>query len=133
MAATSSPSIELFYCYARRDQALRDELDRHLAGLYRSGLIASWYDGQIIPGAAWEQEIEAHLSSANVILLLISADFMASDACYSKEMHRAIERHQAGDAQVIPVLLRPVDWTKMPFSHLQMLPTNARSITSWVN
>src|SRR5258708_7676258 len=133
MATPFNPPIELFYCYARADQALRDNLDCHLAGLYRSGLITSWYDGQIIAGVAWEQEIEAHLNNAHVILLLISADFIASDYCYSKEMTRAIERQRAGDVQVIPILLRPVEWTGTPFFHLQVLPVNAQPITSWAN
>ncbi len=131
MAAESTSPIELFYCYARKDQDLRDELDTHLSALHRSGLVKSWYDGGITPGTPWEEEIEAHLNAANIILLLISPDFIKSDYCYSKEMTRAIARHEAGDARVLPILPRPVDWTGAPFSKLQMLPTNARPVTLW--
>ena len=133
MEEKSSQPIEIFYCYARLDRTFRDELDAHLAGLHRSHLITSWYDGEIVPGIPWEQEIEKHLNTAHVILLLISADFMKSDYCYSKEMKRAIERHIAQEACVIPILLRPVDFIDAPFSTLQMLPSNALPITRWLD
>lgn len=131
MATNSSQAIKLFYCYARKDHALRDELDVHLAGLRRSGLIAAWYDGEISPGTSWEKEIETQLDTAQVILLLVSPDFIHSDYCYSKEMARAIERHHAEEARVIPILLRPADWIGTPFSTLQMLPSNTRPVTRW--
>jgi len=131
MATHSSQSITLFYCYARKDRALRDELDTHLAGLRRSGLVTSWYDGEIIAGTSWEEEIENRLNTSDVILLLVSPDFIGSDYCYSKEMKRAMERHRAKEARVVPILLRPVDWTGTPFSQLQMIPTDARPITLW--
>lgn len=127
----SQPPFELFYCYAHEDQSLRDELNKHLTGLYRSKLIVSWYDGMIVPGAAWEQEIETHLNSAHIILLLVSPDFISSEYCYSKEMHRAIQRHKNHEARVIPILLRPVYWQDTPFSDLQMLPTGAKPVRRW--
>ena len=130
MERKSSP-IKLFYCYAHKDRVLRDELDMHLAGLRRSGLITAWHDGAISPGTAWEREIETHLNTAHIILLLVSPDFISSDYCYSKEMGRAIERHHAKDARVIPILLRPVDWTDAPFNILQALPSNVEPVTSW--
>jgi TIR domain len=134
MEGNSSQPLEVFYCYARKDRALCEELNKHLTGLLRSGLITVWYDGNINPGTAWEAEIEAHLNTARIILLLVSPDFIASDYCYSKEMVRAIERHHAKDARVIPVLLRPVDWTDAPFHGLhglQVLPSNAQPVTRW--
>src|SRR5205807_4452936 len=69
--------------------------------------------------------------TASVILLLVSADFLASDYCYSIEMKRALERQEAGEAQVIPILVRPADWKDAPFAHLQALPTGANPIASW--
>jgi hypothetical protein len=125
--------LELFYCYAREDRALRDTLDKHLADLRRSGLIATWHDGEIIPGTPWEHEIETRLESAHVILLLVSADFMFSDYCYSKEMYDAIKRHYTGEARVVPILLRHTVYTNAPFSSLQMLPSDAVPVTSWSN
>lgn len=125
--------IELFYCYARKDRDLRDELDAHLTGLRRSGLVTTWHDGEIVAGTAWEEEIETHLNTADIILLLVSPEFIRSDYCYSKEMKSALERHHAKKARVVPILLRPVDWTGTPFSQLQMIPTDALPITSWKN
>jgi hypothetical protein len=125
------PSLRLFYCYAREDQALRDELDKHLASLRRRSLITNWYDGMIVPGMPWEQVIATHLDAADIILLLISSDFMNSDYCYSKEMKRALERHEKQEARVVPILLWPVYWSDAPFSHLHVLPVDAKPVIRW--
>src|SRR5579859_1913561 len=131
MADGPAQVVKLFYCYARVDKVLRDELDTHLTPLKRSGLITIWYDGELIPGARWEDEIHARLNTADIILLLISPAFMASDYCYSKEMTQAIARHDAGKACVIPILLRSVFWKGTPFSKLQMLPEDTKAVISW--
>src|SRR5260221_1053026 len=131
MTAEADRALELFYSYAHKDERLRDELNKHLYNLKRQGLIADWYDRDISAGTEWEQEIDSHLNSAHVILLLISPDFMASDYCYSIEMKRALERHELGEARVIPIILKVVDWKDTPFSKLQALPKNAKAITSW--
>ncbi|HZR44312.1 MAG TPA: tetratricopeptide repeat protein, partial [Ktedonobacteraceae bacterium] len=123
--------IEVFYCYAREDEPLLRELEKHLSLLHRQGLISSWSDRQILPGADWTKTIDHHLETASLILLLISADFLASDYCYGIEMARALQRHEAKEALVIPILLRPVDWQGAPFAHLQVLPSGAIPITSW--
>lgn len=133
MAEDLADPISIFYCYARKDQELRNQLDDHLTGLRRANLIMSWYDGEIIPGVSWEKEIEEHLNTAQIILLLISPDFIKSDYCYSKEMTIAIQRHKANKAHVIPVLIRPVDWSDAPFAELQMLPSDAIPVTLWPN
>src|SRR6266567_4988533 len=129
----SSTPVEVFYSYAHKDASWRNELEKHLSLLHRQGLITAWHDRHILPGTDWAQAIDEHLERASVILLLISADFLASDYCYGLEMQRALERHQANGARVIPILLRPVDWNKAPFAHLQALPTGAKPITSWSN
>ena len=131
MAGISQQEIKLFYCYAREDKPLRDELEKHLSWLKRRYQLTNWHDREILPGEEWEQAIDTHLNTAHLILLLISPDFMASDYCYSKEMKRALERHQAGTCRVVPILLRPTYWEGAPFSHLQLLPTDARPITRW--
>src|SRR5258708_10945607 len=133
MADAPRQEIKLFYCYARKDKNLRDELEKHLAGLKRRYHLTNWHDREILPGEKWEQAIDKHLNSAHLILLLISPDFMASDYCYGKEMHRALERHREGTCRVVPILLRPSDWKEAPFSSLQLLPTDARPITRWPN
>ncbi len=130
--ATSTPKpLKLFYCYARADKAYRDELDNHLASLKRSHQIASWSDREISPGVEWETAIDKELNTAHIILLLVSASFMASDYAYGKEMKRALERHEAGEARVVPILLRAVDWEDAPFSNLQVLPSDAKPISRW--
>ena len=106
-AARSDAPVELFYSYSHRDERLRDRVDTHLAVLKREGLISSWHDRKIGAGVEWKDQIDAHLDRARVILLLVSPDFLASDYCYDREMKRALERHEAGLARVIPVILRP--------------------------
>ena len=135
MATSSSQDIELFLCYAHEDEELRQNLEKQLRALSRQGLIDVWHDGQIFAGAEWEGEINKHLNTAQIILLLISPDFMDSDYCYGIEMRRAMDRHWRGEAHVIPIILRPTLWQEAPFGKLQALPTGAIPIVSrkWHN
>ncbi|HRV94196.1 MAG TPA: SUMF1/EgtB/PvdO family nonheme iron enzyme [Anaerolineae bacterium] len=128
-----SEPLNLFFAYARADQALRDELDKHLAFLRRSNLIKGWYDGDISAGEDWQQAIDQHLHTADIILLLVSPDFIASDYCYDVEMRKAMARHDAGETMVIPIILRPCRWKYAPFSKLQALPKNAKPVSRWAN
>jgi hypothetical protein len=121
--------IEIFCCYAHEDQLLLNKLKAHLIPLQRQGLITLWADTNIGAGIEWESEINKHLNSAQIILLLVSPDFMSSEYCYSIEMKRAIERHECGVARVIPIILRPVYWQQAPFGKLQALPQSAKPIT----
>lgn len=123
--------ITIVYCYAHEDRELRDRIDKHLGVLKRLGQVAGWYDREIQAGTEWEREIEEHLSTASIILLLVSADFVNSDYCYGVEMQKALTMHEEGTARVLPILLRPVDWQDAPFAKLQVLPTGAKPITSW--
>lgn len=125
--------IELFYSYSHKDEDLRNKLEKHLTILKRRGIISDWHDRRIGAGAEWHDEIEKHVDSAKIILLLISADFLASDYCDSVEVKRAMKKQESGEARVIPIMLRPVDWKGSPFSKLQALPANARPITEWRN
>jgi hypothetical protein len=131
----SSPTanaLTLFYAYAHEDEPLRNALDKQLTILKRQGHLSTWYDRDISAGTEWHQEIDTHLDSADLILLLVSADFLASDYCYSIEIERAMQRHDTKAALVIPVLLRPtLGWEDAPFGRLQALPTDGRAITSW--
>ena len=133
MAATQTQVIEVFFSYTHADQKLRDKLANQLSALQNEGVIQQWHDRKILAGANWSDEINAHLNNAQIILLLVSADFIASDYCYKKETARALERHNNGEAQVIPIILRPCDWTHLPIGQLQALPTDAKPVTSWSN
>lgn len=134
MGSRSQPDgVELFYSYSHRDEELREQLENHLSILRRNGVITDWHDRKIGVGREWEGEIHEHLNIAHIILLLVSSDFLASDYCYDIEMNRAMERHSVGEARVIPIILRSVDWQEAPFGRLQALPRDARPVTLWEN
>lgn len=130
----SQQPLSIFFSYAHEDEALRDKLAKHLKLLERQGVIQQWHDRQILAGTEWKGQIDHHLETAQIILLLLSSDFLASDYCYDLEMKRALERHDAEEARVIPIVLRPVDnlW-QSPFGKLQALPTDGKAVTLWVN
>jgi hypothetical protein len=139
LSASSSPRrlangpIAVFYSYSHKDEELRERLETHLKLLKRQGIIQDWHDRRISAGTEWEGQINQYLESAQIILLLISADFLASDYCYDKEMQRALARHEAGEARVIPIMLRSVELTGAPFSKLQALPKDAKPVDTWSN
>jgi hypothetical protein len=121
----------VFFSYTHVDEALRDQLEIHLAGLKRQGVIETWHDRRIAAGSHVDHSISSELEAADVILLLISANFIASDYCYDREMKRALERHEAGQARVIPVILRRCDWHGTPFGKLMASPKDGKPITSF--
>ena len=123
--------FSVFISYSHRDRELRQELETHLSNLKRQNVITSWFDGDISPGTEWESQIIEHLNTDQILLLLISADFLASDFCYSIEMTQAIARHDADQARVLPIILRPCDWRGAPFAKLQVLPADGKAVTRW--
>ncbi|MBD1867267.1 AAA-like domain-containing protein [Cyanobacteria bacterium FACHB-471] len=126
-----SQALRMFYSYSHKDEALRDELEVRLKLLQRQSLIQPWHDRRILPGTDWKHELDTNLEQADIILLLVSPDFINSDYCYEIEIKRAIERHNAGEALVLPILLRPVNWNELSFSRLQALPTDLKPVTRW--
>jgi hypothetical protein len=116
------PLPTIFFSYSHDDKSLRDALDKHLTPLRRADRARTWYDGEIGAGQNWEETIRKNLRSADIILLLISADFINSEFIWDKELQPALERHDRGECRVIPVLLRPCLWQDLPFARLQMLP-----------
>jgi hypothetical protein len=135
MSASERPAarISLFYSYSHKDEGLRDELKAALSGLRRQGVIAEWHDRRIGAGTEWAGQIDRNLEAADIILLLVSADFLDSDYCWDVETKRAMERHEAGAARVIPVILRSCDWHTAPFGKLQALPRDGKPVASWTN
>ena len=126
-----SNAVKVFFSYSHKDEALRDELVTHLSMMKRQGIIEAWHDREITAGSEWANAIDDNLEIADIILLLVSANFLASDYCYDKEMTRAMERHETREARVIPVILKPTDWNGAPFGKLQALPKNAKPVTTW--
>ncbi|HEY9624196.1 MAG TPA: GUN4 domain-containing protein [Crinalium sp.] len=125
-------ALKVFFSYSHKDEALRDALANHLKILEYQKLVSSWHDRKILPGDEWDHQINTNLENADVILLLISSDFIASKYCWEIEIARAMELHEAGKACVIPVVLRPVNWAIAPFGKLQALPKNAEPVESKV-
>lgn len=124
---------KLFFSYSHKDEELRNELETHLALLKRQGVISSWHDRRITAGSDFNQTISSELESSQIILLLVSAHFLASDYCYEKEMTRALEKHKDGSAVVIPVILHPCDWHSAPFGHLRATPTDGKPVSMYAN
>lgn len=122
-----------FISYSHKDESLRNELESHLAMLKRSGEIETWHDRRIVAGSAFDSEISEELESSQIILMLISADFLSSNYCYDIEMARAMEKHGDGSAVVIPVILRPCDWHSSPLGKIMATPTDGKPITMFAN
>jgi hypothetical protein len=123
--------IEVVFSYSHHDEKMRSALDKHLSALKHNGAVRTWQDVMMRAGSEFETEISSHFDHAELILLLVSANFLASDYCYNKEMKRAMERHEAGEARVIPIIVSPVDWHSTPFGKLLALPTNGKPVSMW--
>ena len=121
----------VFFSYSHADEDLRDQLEKQLAMLKRQGVIETWHDRRIGAGQELGQVIDDHINTDDIILLLVSQDFISSDYCYNIEMKRALERHEAGEAIVIPVILRACEWTYAPFGKLMATPTDGKPVTQW--
>lgn len=124
---------KVFFSYSHDDESYRDQLEKHLASLRHEGLIASWHDRCILPGGHLDAEIDQQINAADVILLLVSSSFLASRYCYAIEMNRALERHAAGEAHVVPVIVRACEWQSTPLGKLRAVPKDGRAVTSWPN
>ena len=123
------PKIFISYCH--EDHALKSQLDRHLNSLKISNIVDVWYDGLIQPGDEWEKAIDDQLNEADIVLLLISVNFINSKYCYSVELKKAMERHENGTTRVVPIILSHCYWENQPFAKFQALPSKARPISSF--
>jgi len=123
-------TIDLFYSYSHDDEKLRNKLEKHLSLLKRGGFIVEWHDRKILAGSNVNDQIDDNIKKAKIILLLVSASFLASDYCFGKEMTYALERHKKGEAKVIPIILRECDWKTAPFKDLLALPTDGKPVAS---
>jgi len=123
----------VFMSYSHEDEALRDQLEVQLSILKRQGLIEVWHDRRMVAGDRLDWTISKELDQADIVLLLISPDFLASDYCYKIEKGRALERHREGTARLISVILRPCDWPHTDLAQFLVTPTDGRAITTWPN
>ena len=125
--------LRVFFSYSHKDERYRNQLETHLKILQRRNLIDVWYDRRIGAGEELDKEIDENLKRSDIILLVVSADFIASDYCYDIEVTRAMEMHEASEARVIPVIVRDVNWHSAPFGRLKALPRDGRAVTTWPN
>ncbi|MDQ6942327.1 MAG: toll/interleukin-1 receptor domain-containing protein [Candidatus Eremiobacteraeota bacterium] len=121
----------VFFSYSHADEPLRDQLEKHLSALKRGGLVDTWHDRKIVAGDALDATVMQQLETADVVLLLVSADFIASDYCVGREMARALERHADGSCVVIPVILRACDWKATQLKDLLATPRDGRPVMQW--
>jgi hypothetical protein len=124
-------AVKVFISYSHADEEYRSALTTHLSALERNGIIELWQDRSIKPGINWKNEIDQRIEEAEIVILLVSANFIESDYCYEKEMKRALERHSAEEAIVLPVIVRASAWDQTPLATLQALPTDAKPIKKW--
>ena len=123
--------VKIFISYAHRDDSYRSELVKHLRIFEREGSAEIFDDRQIPPGSKWATEIDLKLEEAHIILFLLSADFIDSNYCYNKEMTRALELHELGQATVIPIVVRACLWNRTPLCEYQVLPSGAKPVEQW--
>lgn len=121
----------VFFSYAREDKEFQKRLRTHLSPLRRSEKINDWSDEEITAGSEWDEEIKMRLRTSHIILLLVSPDFLDSDYIWDTELKTAMERHEKGEATVVPIILKPCQWKDMPFGKLQVLPAGAKPVTEW--
>lgn len=126
-----SSNLEIFISYSHEDKVFLEKLITHLSLLKRENIIKTWHDREITAGKEFASEIDKHLSSANIILLLVSADFLSSEYCYSVEMKKAMARHETGQARIIPVIIRECDWQNSDFGNLEVVPTDGKPVKAW--
>ncbi len=128
-------AAKIFISYSHRDEEFKDDLQIGLATLKNNGHIAAWDDRAIMAGDEWDHEIKDALYKADIILLLVSPNFLASRYVREQEIKIAMERHHNPEdpAVVVPIIIRPADWKDNAFSRLQALPKNSKPVTTWSN
>jgi hypothetical protein len=128
-----SAPVEIFCSYAHADEKLFRQLEIYLQQLKRERVISLWHNRSLVPGTDWTHEIDAHLETSSIVLLLVSPNFLTSDYCDEIEMQRILQRHEARKACIIPIIVRPCDWSHAPFGHFQALPSYGKAITAQDN
>ena len=124
---------KLFFSYSKSDRTYLEQFQRHLTVLQKHEKIEVWDDHQVLPGEEWDEEIKQELAAADIILLLVSVDFLSTDYIWREEITKAMERHEQGEARVIPIILRPCDWSDMPFRKLNGLPTKGKPVSTYTD
>jgi hypothetical protein len=125
--------VRIFFSYAHKDERFKERLVKQLSFLKRNKKVIGWHDRLIFPGSAWEKEINDNIDGAQVILMLISPDFIDSDYCYLVESVRAFEKRERQEAVIMPIIIHPCVWEQTPFGQIQALPKNGKAISTFSN
>lgn len=125
--------MKVFVSYSHVDKDLKDRLIKHIRPLENENLVQVWVDHEIKAGDDWDKEIAKKLVEADIVLTLISIDFINSRYCYDIELEKALEREADGEARVIPVILRSCLWNKSPLGRLKAMPTDGKAVTTWAD
>ncbi len=123
--------IKLFISYAHEDEGYKNELEKHLITYKRNGTIESWDDREILPGKEWEEEIRHQIENSQLILFLISPDFISSEYINDVELKKAFDRYRKREVMMIPIIIRPADFSSLEISKFQALPKDGRPISTW--
>jgi nucleoside phosphorylase len=123
--------IQLFYSYCQRDEKMREQLEIQLGLLRHQHFLESWRYRRIDTDQVPADEVDDHIDSAQIMLLLVSSDFLASGYSFGLEVRRMLQRHESGEARVIPIILRPTLWQTAPFGQFLALPPDGKPVTSW--
>ena len=124
-------AVRLFVSYAREDEPMKDEFKAHVVLLQAQQVITAWDDRMIPAGDEWDKKIHEELERADIFVLFVSASFLASKYCREVELPIVMRRHEAGEARVLPVIVRDVHWRSAPFARLNTLPTDAKAVELW--
>lgn len=124
---------KLFISYTHKDEPFKDDLIEHLSGLKENGSISSWNDRQIMPGEEWDDAIKKNLTEADIVLFLVSSSFMASNYIKDVEIKHTLERYRNNEVIIVPIIIRPCDFSMLPISKLQALPKDAKPISTWAD
>ena len=127
--STKSSALKIFISYSHADEAIKNDLQKHLRPLERMDLIKLWHDRKLLPGDTWDKEIGNNLEQADVVLLVVSIDFINSKYCYDIELAKSLERHARGTCRVVPIIARGCMWQHTPFARLQALPVDGLPIS----
>ena len=128
---TMSKKIKVFVSYSHKDEKYKDKFNTFIVMLRRNNVIVAWDDRKLIAGDPLDTVIDKKLEEADLIILLLSQDFLASDYCYTNEMKKALVRYEQGKNIIIPVILRNCDWLSSPLKKIMALPKDGKCISSW--
>ena len=131
LSRTEPKAVKVFISYCHADKEIKEDLLKHMLPLKRLNMIETWTDLEILPGDEWDKEISNSLASADIVLLLVSIDFINSEYCYNVELEQANKRYQEGRTRVIPVIVRECLWKHTSFAGFHALPREAQAITTW--